>query len=594
MVPVIAPQWQYLHEILTLLGEDRRRLPLIVIIFLGASIFDLVGLGLIAPYIAFVMSPENAEFGIFSDLLSNLRIDKTHEQILLVLGFGLVLTFIGKTLASLWIQYTITSFSQNQQVRLRSFLMKSYQSLPYQVYLGRNSSEYIHSIQILVNDYGSVLLTLLNMLSNGLISIVIILILIWQNPLALCALLILIGCLILIFDKMFRKRLRELGRQRNEANHKVVKNIHEAIDGFKELRILGNEAYFRSNLKEGAELISYCSIRERLFSVAPGYFLEALLVFFVVFTIYVLKVSGQDLDQILPTLGVFGLAMIRLKPVAISFAGGLTTMRFSRDSILRLTEDVRFANNMAMNLSYIEGFKFQKNLFKDLKLHNVVFSYQNMQQLALNDISIDIQSGDSIGLIGLSGSGKTTLIDILLGLLEPQSGDVEFNGRRLQENLEEWRSQVAYLPQQVFLIDNSMRCNVALGVKESEIDENRLRQALRQARLSELVEQLPQGMDTILGERGVRLSGGQRQRVALARAFYHSRSVLVMDEATSALDNETEKEIVAEIQRLKGQKTMIVIAHRLTTVQHCDRIYRLEQGRIVEEGTPDQVLKKAS
>ena len=158
----------------------------------------------------------------------------------------------------------------------------------------------------------------------------------------------------------------------------------------------------------------------------------------------------------------------------------------------------------------------------------------------------------------------------------------------------EWRSQVAYLPQQVFLIDNSLRCYVALGEAESEIEELRLQEALRQARLSELVEQLPQGVNTILGERGVRLLGGQRQRVALARAFYHGRSVVVMDEATSALDNETEKEIVAEIQRLKGQKTMIVIAHRLTTVQHCDRIYRLEQGRIVEEGTPDQVLKKAS
>ena len=286
--------------------------------------------------------------------------------------------------------------------------------------------------------------------------------------------------------------------------------------------------------------------------------------------------------------------MIRLKPVAISFVGGLTTLRFSRDSILRLAKDVRFADNMPVNVSSTEGFNFQKTSFKDLRLRNVVFSYHNKQQLALEDISMKIQSGDSIGLIGLSGSGKTTLLDILLGLLEPQSGDIEFNGRQLQDNLEEWRSQVAYLPQQVFLIDNSMRCNVALGVEESVIDETKLREALRQARLSELVEQLPEGVDTILGERGVRLSGGQRQRVALARAFYHGRSVLVMDEATSALDNETEKEIVAEIQRLKGQKTMIVIAHRLTTVQHCDRIYRLEQGRIVEEGTPDQVLKKAS
>jgi len=229
-----------------------------------------------------------------------------------------------------------------------------------------------------------------------------------------------------------------------------------------------------------------------------------------------------------------------------------------------------------------------------LKLENVQYSYPQTKQAALQNLGLEIKVGESIGLVGPSGSGKTTLVDVLLGLLEPQSGTMEFNGQPLQEHLGEWRSQVAYLPQQVFLIDNSLRCNVALGEEESEIDETRLREALRQARLTELVEQLPQGVHTVLGERGVRLSGGQRQRVALARAFYHGRSVLVMDEATSALDNETEKEIVAEIQRLKGQKTMIVIAQRLTTVQHCDRIYRLEQGRIVEEGTPNQVLKKAS
>ena len=181
MASVMAAQRRYIHEILTLLGEDRRKLPLIIIIFLGASIFDLIGLGLIAPYIAFVMNPENTELGLFGGLISNLRVNKTHEQILLMLGFGLVLTFTGKTFASLWIQYKITSFSQNQQVRLRSFLMQSYQSLPYQVYLSRNSSEYIHSIQILVNDYGSVLLTLLNMLSNSLIGFVIILVLICKT-----------------------------------------------------------------------------------------------------------------------------------------------------------------------------------------------------------------------------------------------------------------------------------------------------------------------------------------------------------------------------------------------------------------------------
>ena len=223
------------------------------------------------------------------------------------------------------------------------------------------------------------------------------------------------------------------------------------------------------------------------------------------------------------------------------------------------------------------------------------FTYQKTKCPALKQVTLNIRAGESIGLIGPSGSGKTTMVDVLLGLLEPQKGEIYYNGKDLIESLDEWRAQVAYLPQQVFIIDNSLRNNIALGMEDEEIDDVQLHEAIRQARLTELVEQLPDGVETILGERGIRLSGGQRQRVALARAFYHGRSVLVMDEATSALDNETEQEIVEEIRHFKGKKTMIVIAHRLTTVQHCDRIYRLENGEITETGSPDQVLnnKKA-
>ena len=326
---------------------------------------------------------------------------------------------------------------------------------------------------------------------------------------------------------------------------------------------------------------------------APRYLLEAVLVIFVVLLVLLTLNSGTSTEALLGTLGLFGVASIRLMPMFSQLAATLTTLRFQRDAVFRLNADLQQVQVLSQKYEATSRGNSAAP-FVSLELQQIHYRYPNTKQPALQSLSLEIKAGESIGLVGPSGSGKTTLVDVLLGLLEPQFGKMEFNGRPLLENLEEWRSQVAYLPQQVFLIDNSLRCNVALGEEESEIDDARLREALRQARLTELVEQLPQGVNTILGERGVRLSGGQRQRVALARAFYHGRSVLVMDEATSALDNETEKEIVTEIQRLKGQKTMIVIAHRLTTVQHCDRIYRLEQGRIVEEGTPEQVLKKAS
>jgi ABC-type multidrug transport system fused ATPase/permease subunit len=310
--------------------------------------------------------------------------------------------------------------------------------------------------------------------------------------------------------------------------------------------------------------------------------------------ITIMVLLGEALTEFIPTIGVFGVAALRLKPTANSLASSLITFRFYRDSVRRLTADMQGVERLVSPVNATSSLGKTIDPFEELTLNNVSFTYQGMSQNALQNISLRVSKGEALGLIGPSGSGKTTLVDLLLGLLEPQSGKVKCNGFPLWEVLSDWRAQVAYLPQQVFLIDNTLRCNVALGETESEIEESRLQEALRQARLSELVEQLPQGVNTILGERGVRLSGGQRQRIALARAFYHGRSVLVMDEATSALDNETEREIVEEIKRLKGQKTMIVIAHRLTTVQHCDRIYRLEQGRIIEEGTPEQVLQQVS
>ncbi len=231
-------------------------------------------------------------------------------------------------------------------------------------------------------------------------------------------------------------------------------------------------------------------------------------------------------------------------------------------------------------------------LIKSIVLKNVEYSYPNSDFNALSEINLKIDSGESIGFIGASGSGKTTLVDILLGLLIPKTGEVLLNDEPLNNSIRCWHDNIAYLPQQVFIIDNTLRANIALGEDENKIDQIKLNNAIKKANLCELVDQLPMGVDTVLGERGARLSGGQRQRVALARAFYYERDVLIMDESTSALDNETELEIIEEIKQLKGEKTIIVIAHRLTTVRYCDRIYKMEKGRIVNIGTPQEVLNE--
>ena len=306
----------------------------------------------------------------------------------------------------------------------------------------------------------------------------------------------------------------------------------------------------------------------------------------------------ENLKGILPTLGVFGVAILRLMPSATLLTSSLTQLRFARDSISRLHFDFTHLNSLS-HFAYIDNslLASEKNediedTFSSMKLNNVYFRYQNTKYPVLKDITLEIYAGESVGLIGPSGTGKTTLVDVILGLLKPQEGSIKLNGKSLDDKIKSWYSQVAYLPQSVFLIDNSLRQNVAIGVAENKIDEDALFKALKKARLMELISQLPNGLDTEIGERGVRLSGGQRQRVALARAFYHGRSVLVMDESTSALDNNTEQEIIEEIKQLKGKVTLIVIAHRLTTLKHCDRIYRLDDGGIVEQGSYQQVVEE--
>jgi ABC-type bacteriocin/lantibiotic exporter with double-glycine peptidase domain len=274
---------------------------------------------------------------------------------------------------------------------------------------------------------------------------------------------------------------------------------------------------------------------------------------------------------------------LRLIPSVTQIITSITKLRFARNSVTLLHKDLSRIKHKDLDKNNINLSELKKNSFESIELNNIEFTYPQASQVTINNVSLCIKSGESIGLIGASGSGKSTLIDVLLGLLEPNKGEILYNGQPLSDHLLEWRSQVAYLPQKIFLIDNTLKNNIALGVPDDSIDVGRLNLAIKQAQIDDLVKQLSDGINTTIGEGGIRLSGGQRQRVALARAFYHNRSVLIMDESTSALDSETEKEIVNEIQRLKGKITLIVIAHRLSTIEYCDSIYRLSNGEIVEK-----------
>jgi ATP-binding cassette, subfamily B, bacterial PglK len=587
----------FLNQFLDLLGSERRKVPFFVLLFLIASMLDLLGLSLIGPYVSLVVDPAAAE-SLLATMPINLRLPQEYQPLLIVLGLALFAVFAIKAAVTIGIHWVIIRFSQGQQLRLRTYLMQAYQALSYTDYLRRNSSEYIYNIQVLTTQFSDVVRILLRATSDGVVAVVIVCLLAWTNAPALILLVTLLGTVVIGYDRLFRKNMTHYGHQFNTVNTQMVQGIHEGVEGFKEIRVLGCQGYFLKKVQDNARQASHYQARQLMTQQAPWYLLEWVMVSFVVLLVLGAPFVGKDIATLLPTLGIFGVAAMRLISLANLIATSLIQLRFAHDHISRLSNDLidlKQAQGLSLGkdkerISSSAVGKVLPEKFHTLVINDLTYRYPNAKVDALKGINMRIHAGESVGLVGPSGSGKTTLVDVLLGLLEPKRECITFNDRPLKEALSDWHSQSAYLPQEVFLIDDTLGRNVALGVEDALIDEGRLYNALSRARLDEVVKQLSYGIDTRLGEHGARLSGGQRQRVALARAFYHQRRVLVMDESTSALDYETEKEIVEEIKQLKGEITLIVIAHRLTTVEQCDHIFQLERGRLIKQGRPGEVL----
>jgi ATP-binding cassette, subfamily B, bacterial PglK len=584
---------QYLREILFLMEEDRKIFPWLILLFIFSSLLDVLGLGIIGPYLAAVLNPETILQSTISDYLITIGFSSSANDLLIFIGWALIIIFLFKTVVSIYIKKSIVRFSWNRHAILQRRLMENYQNISYLDYLQRNSSDYLQTINVLVSIYAhSVMEIILQMISQIMIAVVIISYLTLMNT-NMIFIFGFIGLLLFSFDYLLNKNLKYYSKSANDAEKMMIQGISEGIEGLKEMRVLGKKDYFINKVGEGSNKFTQNKIKSNVIKTLPPYLSEFIFVTFFILSILILMELGYDLNPLIPAFGVVGLAFMRLKPAVNFIAEGITRLRYGRYATNKIYLDL-LKKNKQPSISNIETQnKNEFARFSTLSLDKVTFKYPNVDKRVLNNITMTISNNESIGLIGPSGSGKTTLVDTLLGLLEPQSGTILYNGKPIRDCLLIWQQQIAYLPQEIFLIDDTLECNVALGIHKTKINIQKVEMALQKARLRELVDELPLGIKTMLGERGVRLSGGQRQRVALARAFYHGRNILVMDEATSSLDNETEREIVEEIKHLKGRKTIIVVAHRLTTVQHCDRIYRLEEGRIVDTGSFRQVVKNS-
>ena len=573
----------FVGKSIELLGEDKKKIPKFIFIFLSAAVLDMLGIGLIGPYVAMILNPAIAD-NFFGSMEIFFDIEKSHADWIVLSSLFLLCLFLVKTAAAIWINYLIVSFSMSQQSRLRIELMDIYQNIPYSKYLYRNSSHYIYSIQTLTQHYAFyIVMSGMRTMSDGIVAITILLLLAWINIKALILLILLLVVVLVVYDNLFRKKILSLGELSNNTEGEIIRTINEGIDGIKEIRLLGCENYFLNKVKDNSIAYRKHYTKSQSIATAPRYLLEFSMIAFVcLFVLFSMSSGNGNFEAFIPTLSAFGLASVRLMPSANVLSHSFMQMRLRRDSVSKLYEDLRLLKKQENQ----SNFDLHRSKFSKLTLKNVSYRYPSSNYNSISNINLEIKSGETVGIIGPSGAGKTTLLDILLGMLDPTSGVVEFNKKDLRQNKGYWKRSIAYLPQQAFLVDDSLRKNIALGVLDKDIDSNKINDAIKSSKLTSLVESMPNGLDTIIGEKGIRLSGGQRQRIILARAFYYDRDILVMDESTSSLDNKVDEEISKEIRQLKGTKTIIIVSHRMSTLKSCNRIYKIENGEIVKVGEP--------
>ncbi|NEO15446.1 MAG: ABC transporter ATP-binding protein [Moorea sp. SIO3F7] len=607
----------YLSNFLYILGERKLRLIPLLLLILLSSLLDTVGIGLVGPFMGLATNPRLIELNSRLHWVYA-KLGLTYEvQFIALLGLIIILAFWTKSLLSFQAQKYIFKFSFTQYGELSSNLLHAYLVAPYTFHLRKNTAFLINTV---LEDSGvfsvKFMIPFLKTVASFIIIVFLVVLLIITDPIATITLaLILLIPLGIIYQ--FKDKISEWGKKVSQSKEEMIRIINHSLGGLKETRIIGCESYFEKQMNDQVDKLVNGMTSFHTFQALPRIIIEAILVTFLVAFVSIVLVFNLGTENIIQVLGIFALASVRMIPAFSHLTSNIALMRNASYSInkiyldLKELEDIEveeiFEPTYLSDLSALSKPNTPSSQFRDfvnsidvnrslshqdnhIEIDRITYRYPKVLDPTIMNISLTINKGQSIALIGKSGSGKTTLVDVILGLLAPESGEIRYNGKSIYNNLRSWQNLIGYIPQSIFLIDDTIEGNIAFGIPKHLIDRERLDQAMQSAQLAEFVEELPEGVNSVVGERGVRLSGGQRQRIGIARALYHQREILVLDEATSALDNETEYLVNEAIKSLNGTKTMIIIAHRLSTIEHCDCIYLLDQGRLVKSGTYQDII----
>lgn len=569
-------------------AKQKRLMVLIVFLMLIGGILESLSISVVIPVIEVLLDPEAIVNNKYMAGLYNALHLQSNTQFTIVMMLALIGAFVLKNLFLFFQNVVQLRFVYTNQFATSRKMMINFMNRPYEYYLNADTAVIQRSITSDVNNMYGLILSLLQLVSEAVVFACLVAVLLAvdaQMILTIAALLIVV---LLLIKVVIKPIMVKAGQENQDYYSGLFKWIEQSVMGIKEIKIANKEQYFINEY--GKCGLGYVNAVQRynLYNSTPRLLIETVCIAGLVLYMMIIMLQGATVTELLPQLTTFGLAAMRLIPSANRINNYLTSISYFEPFFMgvsdNLQEDIHDNNIVYDATAYEHAKKVDKmDIKQEIALCGITYKYPNTETLIFDHADMTIPIGAAVGIVGTSGSGKTTIVDVMLGLLQLQTGRILADGVDVKTNYEGWLKNIGYIPQTIFMIDSTIRKNVAFGFADEDIDDERVWEVLKEAQLDEFVRGLPEGLDTGIGERGIRISGGQRQRIGIARALYEDPEVLVLDEATSALDNDTEAAIMESINRLHGKKTLVIIAHRLQTIEKCDMVFRVSNGKIERE-----------
>jgi ABC-type multidrug transport system fused ATPase/permease subunit len=580
-----TPTWKKAWRLLS--PHQRRRTVFLFVLMVIGMLIESLGVGMVVPALAFMANDDPGSISPWLAMMLHRLGNPSREQ-LIIAGLGALLAIaIGKAAFMVFLAWEQARVMADLGTSFAQRLFSKYMTQPWTFHLQRNSAQLCRNVTTEVNLFVTSLNGWLNCLADGLLLLGISLVLLAVQPVGAVVVALVLGSSTYLFQTITRPAVARWGAARQHHEGRKFQHLLQGLHGIKDVKILGREAAFIQMFDAHNAAVARVTQRQGLVNQLPRLWYELVAAAGLCLLAFTMLLLRTPTSVFIPTIGLFAVAAFRLLPSVNRLVLNMQNIRFMEPAVNVITAELSPGSDRPLTDD-----RRRAGFTSQLKLSDVCYRYPQGASDALRNVSLMIPRGSSIGLIGESGAGKSTLVDLILGLLEPTAGTITLDGTDIAFDLRAWQNLIGYVPQSIFLSDDTLRRNVAFGQADAEIDEARLARAIHTAQLATFVASLPAGLDTFVGERGVRLSGGQRQRIGIARALYHEPEVLVLDEATSALDTETENGVMECVNALHGAKTLIIVAHRLTTVAKCDLLYRLKDGEIVAAGSFDAVAHK--